>query len=107
MDRPSWSEWLETFLACYVPKRSGETEELLHKCRVHEDALFYWLEAKYGPDPVPLTQRNDARIAAFFVRAGLPVPEEAEIDEIIRALRGGEEDFFFHLQQQYGAEHPL
>ncbi|ESL09139.1 hypothetical protein TRSC58_03147 [Trypanosoma rangeli SC58] len=106
-DRPSWLQRLEAFLARYIPERSGEAEMLLQRYAGCEDALLYGLEKKYGPEPVLATRRNRARVAAFFVRAGLPLPDEARIDETIHSFRGSEEDFFFHLEQQYGAENPL
>ncbi|RNF21702.1 uncharacterized protein Tco025E_03297 [Trypanosoma conorhini] len=105
--RPSWLQRVEAFLARYVPERSGEAETLLQRFAGSEEALLYGLEKKYGPEPVIATRRNRARVAAFFVRAGLPEPDEAEIDEAIHSFCGGEEDFFFQLEQQYGAEKPL
>ncbi|EKF38666.1 hypothetical protein MOQ_001123 [Trypanosoma cruzi marinkellei] len=106
-DRPSWRQRLEAFLARYIPERSGDADMLLQKYAGQEDALLCGLEKKYGPEPVPVTRRNRARVAAFFVRAGLPEPDEAQIDETIRSFHGSEEDFFLYLEQRYGAENPL
>ncbi|EAN90990.1 hypothetical protein C3747_176g27 [Trypanosoma cruzi] len=106
-DRPSWRQRLEAFLARYIPERTGDADMLLQKYAGQEDALLCGLEKKYGPEPVPVTRRNRARVSAFFVRAGLPEPDEAQIDETIRSFHGSEEDFFLYLEQRYGAESPL
>ncbi|KAH9600785.1 hypothetical protein LSM04_005722 [Trypanosoma melophagium] len=106
-DRPSWRNRLDAFLAQYAPDRSGKSEELLKKYAGHEDALFCALEAKYGQEPVWVKQCNRARVVAFFVRVDLPLLEEKKVDTMIQSFRGTEENLFFHLQQKYGAEHPL
>ena len=99
---PDYRARLVRFCAMYMPNKRHRVDEVLKEYIGREEDLFTALVKKYGPEPS--APRSSYRDRARRLLQCYNPERITDVDAMLRAYQGNEEEYILSLVERYGPE---